>query len=136
MCDEAYYEEQRRRAKKLYAAKHIGLGDANAFANWFVEKLKSQQCKCFYCDTSIHDIQKLIAAGLLKTRSVRGTGKRGPVLEIDKQEKGYNENECVLVCYYCNNDKSYTSSKEDYKLYFGSNRKQYFILLMERLQKA
>jgi hypothetical protein len=134
MCDEAYFEAQRIRVKKLYAAKHIGFGDAASLAHWYVEQLQRQHCKCFYCDTSIHDINKLIAANLLKTRSVKGTGKRGPVLEIDKQGNGYNKKECVLACYYCNNDKSYTCSKEDYKKYFGPNRKQYFILLMEQLQ--
>lgn len=135
MHDETYYEEQRRRVKKLYAAKHVDMGDAASFANWFVEKLKSQQCKCYYCDTSIHDINRLITAKLLKTRSVRGTGRRGPVLEIDKQENGYCKHECVLACYYCNNDKSYTCSKEDYKTYFGLNRKLYFNSLLNQLSK-
>ena len=134
MCDEEYFEAQRIRVKKRYAGKHIGFGDAASLANWFVEKLKSQQCKCFYCDTSIHDINKLIAANLVKTRSVRGKGKRGPVLEIDKNDDGYVPANCVLSCYYCNNDKSYTSSKDHYKKHFGANRKKYFEYLLKELE--
>ena len=133
MCNEAYFETQRVRVQKLYAQKHTAFGSAAAFANWFVEQLKEYECKCFYCDSSIHDINKLIDEGLLKARSVRGNGKRGPVLEIDKQENGYCIDECVLACYYCNNDKSYTCSKDNYKKYFGPNRKLYFDSLLKQL---
>jgi len=133
MCGENYFEEQRKRVKKLYVQKHVGFGGAVAMADWYVARLKKQECRCYYCETSIDDINRLIAATLLKTRSVRGDGKRGPVLEIDKQENGYCIEECVLACYYCNNDKSYTCSKEDYKKYFGPTRKQYFNSLMKQL---
>jgi len=50
-----------------------------------------------------------------------------------RQGNEYCINDCVLACYYCNNDKSYTCSKEDYKKYFGPTRKQYFISLMKQL---
>ena len=58
-------------------------------AAWFVEKLKRQNFSCFYCETSIFDINKLIDEGLLKTRAVKGEGRRGPVLEIDKNDDVY-----------------------------------------------
>jgi len=63
-------------------------------------------------------------------------GRRGPVLEIDKNDDTYVPKNCVLSCYYCNNDKSYTSSKEDYKDYFGKNRHQYFKTLLDKLNNA
>lgn len=66
----------------------------------------------------------------------KGEGRRGPVLEIDKNDETYVPENCVLSCYYCNNDKSYTSSKEDYKVYFGKNRHQYFKTLLNRLNNA
>jgi len=98
--------------------------------------LKTQKFRCFYCETSIIDINKLIDCGLLKTRAVKGEGRRGPVLEIDKNDDTYVPENCVLSCYYCNNDKSYTSSKEDYKVYFGKNRHQYFKTLLNKLNNA
>ena len=103
-------------------------------AAWFVEKLKRQNFSCFYCETSIFDINKLIDEGLLKTRAVKGEGRRGPVLEIDKNDDVYVPENCVLSCYYCNNDKSYTSSKNDYKENFGANRKKYFDNLIKLLK--
>lgn len=134
-CNEAYFEAQRARVKKLFSAKHKEFGSGSEFAEWYVAQLKQYSCKCFYCETSIHDINKLIAAGSLKTRSVRGDGNRGPVLEVDKQENGYCFNDCVLACYYCNNDKSYTCTKSDYKKYFGPARKSYFDILLDKLKQ-
>ncbi len=134
MCDNKYFEPQWARVKKLYSKKHAAFGGGIALANWYVARLKEYDCKCYYCGTSIHDINRLINAKLLKTRKVKGDGKRGPVLEIDKQENGYGEDECVLACYYCNNDKSYTSSKDEYKKYFGPNRKEYFEYLLKQIK--
>ncbi|MFC7772478.1 hypothetical protein [Flavobacterium sp. GCM10027622] len=128
-----YYEEQRKRVRKIYnGKKHFSYNNRDAFANWYVEQLKKYECRCYYCETSIHDIKRLIDAKVLKTRAVRGNGSRGSVLEIDK-DNIYSKDTCVLACYYCNNDKSYTLEKEDYKIYFGENRKKYFKKLLESL---
>ena len=135
--DQEYLNIEYARAKKnLYKSDRKAFGSAEKLAVWFVEKLKHQNFKCFYCETSIFDINKLIDAGLLKTRAVRGEGRRGPVLEIDKNDNTYIPENCVLSCYYCNNDKSYTSSKEDYKEYFGNNRHKYIKTLLYNLQNA
>jgi len=137
MNQQEYIKQEFARAKKnLYKSERKTFGSADKLAAWFVEKLKSQKFSCFYCETSIFDINKLIDAGLLKTRAVRGEGRRGPVLEIDKNDDTYVPENCVLSCYYCNNDKSYTSSKEDYKGYFGKNRRQYFKTLLNKLNNA
>ena len=135
MISGKYFEEQRERVKnKLYSKqKHSAFGNASELANWYIEQLKKHDCKCYYCKTSIFDINKLIDAKKLKTRAVRGEGKRGPVLEIDKNDDSYVPKNCVLACYYCNNDKSYTSSKEDYLKYFGGNRKKYFESLLVKI---
>jgi hypothetical protein len=134
---EEYINQEYARAKKnLYISERKSFGSADKLATWFVEKLKTQKFRCFYCETSIIDINKLIDCGLLKTRAVKGEGRRGPVLEIDKNDDTYVPENCVLSCYYCNNDKSYTSSKEDYKVYFGKNRHQYFKTLLNKLNNA
>lgn len=126
-------KEYARVKKNLYKSERKPFGSADKLALWFIEKLKTQKFTCFYCETSIFDINKLIDAGLLKTRAVRGKGRRGPVLEIDKNDDTYVPENCVLSCYYCNNDKSYTLSKKDYKDSFGKNRQQYFKTLLDKL---
>ena len=57
---------------------------------------------------------------------------RGPVLEIDKKinDKPYSPENCVLACYYCNNDKSYTLDADDYKKFFGMAHNDYFQYLL------
>lgn len=131
---ELYYKEQHKRVEKLFnKLKHSNFENKKGLADWYVNQLKEYGCKCFYCETSIHDIVNLITKRSLKTRAVRGGGIRGPVLEIDKNDNTYSKDTCVLACYYCNNDKSYTLDKEDYKKYFGENRKKYFKKLLESL---
>ena len=134
---EKYLERQRKRVKKLYAAKHkSGFKTKEEFVEWYINKIKQQKFKCFYCETSIFDINKLIDKTKLKTRKI-GFALRGPVLEIDKKanEKDYIPKNCVLACYYCNNDKSYIFNSKDYKENFGKNRNKYFSKLLNRLSK-
>jgi hypothetical protein len=131
-----FYQSQWIRVSRNFnRAKHKGFIDKNEFADWYVSELKKHDCKCYYCETSIHDIIELINEGLLKTRSVRGKGKRGPVLEIDKNDDSYTKEHCVLSCYYCNNDKSYTTTLDDYKEFFGKNRKRYFDHLLKLINR-
>ena len=134
MSTEEYLKIEFARARKnLHNKERAAFGSKDNLATWFVEKLKSQNFCCYYCRTSIFDINKLINANLLKTRAVRGDGCRGPVLEIDKNDNTYVPDNCVLSCYYCNNDKSYTSTMKDYKEFFGENRHRYFEILLKKL---
>jgi len=128
-----FLSTERLRALKLFTTKHKGgFKNRNDFADWFVAQLITQNCCCYYCETSIILINKLIATGVLKTRAT-GYGARGPVLEVDKKfnEQGYSAANCVLACYYCNNDKSYTLDDVVYKKYFGANRKAFFDYLLQ-----
>ncbi len=132
-----FLKDEKIRVKKLYAAKHKqGFKTKENFVKWYINKVKRQNYKCFYCETSIFDINKLIDSQKLKTRKI-GHGKRGTVLEIDKKinEKDYIPDNCVLSCYYCNNDKSYIFDSKDYKENFGKNRNKYFSKLLNRLKK-
>jgi uncharacterized Fe-S radical SAM superfamily protein PflX len=131
-CNEEYFEQQHARVRKNYKSKHSPFGDKDKFADWYIHKLKEQECKCFYCKTSIFDINRLIDAGILKIRKVKGEGKRGPVLEVDKEGPVYNS-DCILACYYCNNDKSYIASRMEYLQYFGENRNRFFKALLQSL---
>ncbi len=127
MYQEDYIEKEYARVEKnLYKPKRAKFGSSDKLAAWYIEKLKFQEFSCFCCETSIFDINKLIVAGLLKTRAARGGGRRGSALEINKNDEIYEPENSVLSCYYCNNDKSYILSKEDYINYFGKNRQYYF----------
>ena len=122
---EQYKAEEYIRVQKLFTSERRIFGSKVLLAKWFLQQLERQNYCCYYCETSIFVIKKLIAKGLLKTRKT-GNGIRGPILEIDKNDDLYIPGNCVLSCYYCNNDKSYISAKDDYKKFFGENRKRYF----------
>ena len=131
-----FQELERKRVLKLYSQKkHAAFGSKKLLADWFCKKLKEQRAKCYYCNTSIHDINRLIDAGKLRTRKVRNAGVRGKSLEIDKinNKDGYGDTNNVLACYYCNNDKSYTIDGADYKKHFGQNREKYHQFLLDQL---
>jgi len=55
-------------------------------------------------------------------------GIRGPSLEVDQKNptRGYTKDNCVLACYFCNNDKSSIYPADVYKKYFGEARKRHF----------
>lgn len=135
MCNEEFFQSERQRARGLYTkARQNGFESRDDLSDWFVSQLKEQKCKCYFCETSIHDINRLIDAKLIAKRKT-GKGFRGPVLEIDKNEDNYTKELCVLACHYCNNDKSNLMSKEQYKAHFGPNRKKYFDGLLEQLNQ-
>lgn len=134
---ELFLQSEQKRVERLFSKeKHLqGFQNKNELSKWFSRKLAEQDFCCKYCETSIFTIRQLIHEGLLNPRRVRGSGLRGPVLEIDKvrNKDGYQPNNCVLACYYCNNDKSYTLDGEVYKQYFGEARKKYFQYLTAQL---
>ena len=130
-----FLKNEKVRIGKLFSRKKHGKGFLNKyeFVKWFENTIKAQDFKCYYCDTSILDIRLLIKQGKLKIRRI-GYGARGPILEIDRKtnSKGYTKDNCVLSCYYCNNDKSYILNSEVYKKYFGENRKIFFEYLKNK----
>jgi len=132
---EDFLKNEKVRIGKLYSTKKHGKGFSNKdeFVKWFENTIKAQDFKCYYCDTSIFDICSLINQDKLKTRKT-GYGTRGPNLEVDRKinSNGYTKENCVLSCYYCNNDKSYILDSEVYKKYFGENRKKYFEYLKNK----
>ena len=131
---EEFLKNEKLRIGKLYSKKHRkGFSNKDEFVKWFENTIKSQNFKCYYCDTSIFDIRSLIDQEKLKTRKIR-YGARGRNFEIDRKinSNGYTKENCVLSCYYCNNDKSYTLDSEEYKKHFGENRKKYFEYLKEK----
>ena len=107
--------------------------------NWYNQKVKDnkldflnfedfyqwhskQEKKCHYCSLKEEESQKIVMLSILKSNRFPLNGKitqgraRGVWLEIDRKEpKGkYSKNNCVLSCYFCNNDKSDVFNEKEY----------------------
>jgi hypothetical protein len=101
----------RRNRKKLN-----NFCDFNDFKNWYDSQIKI----CVYCNLIEEDCQKIVATGLLSSNRFPIKGKvyrgraRGMWLEVDRKnpKKKYSRENCVLACYFCNNDKSDVFSYE------------------------
>ena len=92
--------------------------DFSEFRNWY----DSQEKICHYCELKEEECQKIVMTGILKSNRFPQDGKlgrgqsRGMWLEVDKiNPKGrYSIGNCVLCCYFCNNDKSDVFHGDDY----------------------
>lgn len=145
MVEEGDFEldnEERKRVRRLYSSKRAranakGIGfnflSPERFAEWWEAKFQKQRGCCAYCETPISVIARIIEKESARSRNVRGGGRRGPKLELErKKSRGpYSEENCSLVCYYCNNDKSYIYDDDEYKKFFGPARRKHFKFLAE-----
>ena len=136
---DAFILEEKERISKYYSTnkkKLIGFNQKSDFVNWYMTKLQDEDCKCHYCETSILVIRNLLKHGLINGRKVGrgGNGFRGPNLELDRKDPFgiYSDENCVLSCYYCNNDKSNTFDYKTYKNIVGPSKK----LVWNQLKKS
>jgi len=111
--------------------KQMGLNsfdDFEDFLNWHNEQKK----ECFYCGLKEQEMQEIVMKGILKSNrfpqnGIIGRGQsRGVWLEVDrlKPKENYSRANCVLCCYFCNNDKSDVFEGNEYKK-FMENRVEY-----------
>lgn len=115
--------------------------DLNAFTSFedFLTWYYKENKVCHYCGLTEIQSQEIVIKGLLKSNrfpqnGVTGRGKaRGMWLEVDriKPKDPYSEHNCVLACYFCNNDKSDVFDGEDYKLFF-QNRYEFLTRLLDK----
>ena len=124
----AFAAQEKLRINKYYQtnkAKLVGFKSNQRFSDWYLNELNCHDFSCHYCGIKIFDLRNLILSGLIRGRKVSNDGIRGLNFEIDRKNpfEEYNENNCVLSCYYCNNDKSNTFDYEIYKETFGLARK-------------
>lgn len=136
-CDEDYLERERQRVRKnVFKLKHkLGFKSSDALIEWWIKQIKLQNYACGYCKTPIRLIQALIKAKVLNGRPTRGNGIRGERLElerIDSKTNEYSRQNCVLVCYYCNNDKSNVYSSAEYVEFLAPAKKKHFLHLFEK----
>jgi hypothetical protein len=108
--------------------------DFEDFLDWYNSKEKI----CFYCGLKEEESQELVMTGILTSNrfpqngiSGRGQG-RGIWLEVDrlKPKENYSRDNCVLCCYFCNNDKSDVFDGTEYKK-FMQNRSEYLKSLIK-----
>lgn len=83
------------------------------FIQWYLKQKKGDDYVCNYCgskEKNLNILNKIITNKRSYTR--------GNTLEVDrfKDDKGYTEENCCLACYWCNNAKTDTFSKEDMQI--------------------
>ncbi len=99
------------------------------FLSWYSNIGKK---KCHYCGILEEEVQKIVVTGLLRSKrfpqnGATGRGQaRGMWLEVDKFNPNgiYSRENCVLACYFCNNDKSDVFGGQEY-LDFYQNRVEF-----------
>jgi hypothetical protein len=134
-----FLQEQSLRLPSYYSsnrAKFSGFGSKDNFINWYLDQIKNNDCKCHYCKVSILEVRLLLNNGVIHGRSVKGNGLRGPNFEIDRKNPvgQYDVNNCVLSCYFCNNDKSNTFDYTTYLNVIGPVRAQIWKVLLDQLR--
>ena len=120
-----YFEYKPKPLDKIRAdflrRKQKGLSSFKDFEQ-FLEWYEKQKKECYYCGLKEEESQKIVITGLLKSNRFPQNGKlgrghsRGMWLEIDRlnPKENYSIDNCVLCCYFCNNDKSDVFHGNDY----------------------
>lgn len=123
--------------KRFYKAKckdnTCSFESLEDFVDWYNE----QEKRCHYCQLTEQDSQMLVINGTVKSKrfpqnGVNGKGtSRGMWLEIDRYDPNgmYSRTNCVLACYFCNNDKSDVFHGDAYKE-FVKDRKGFLTRLI------
>ena len=124
-----------------YRKNQVGLMEFPSLEK-FIEWYNAQPKICSYCGIDEKECQEIVMTGRLKSNRFpqdgiigRGTA-RGVWLEVDRvnpREK-YNVGNCVLCCYFCNNDKSDIFSGIEYKDFY-QNRAVFLRKLLAENQK-
>jgi 5-methylcytosine-specific restriction endonuclease McrA len=114
-------ERTERQLKDLYKRlenRGSSFKDYEAFKKWYY----SQEKKCHYCGITEKETSEIVEKGLLTSKRFP---KRGARLEISRKNPkvDYSEKNCVLTCYYCNNDKSDIFDEKQYKAFFQNRAK-------------
>lgn len=123
-----FLHEEGLRVKKYFSSnkkKLVNFENYDDFRDWYFHELYFYNNKCYYCETSIFIIRELLNNNIIQYRK-SGNGFRGDNFEIDRINPfdGYNRENCVLSCYYCNNDKSNTFNYQIYKEFIGPSKKE------------
>ena len=115
-----------KRIRTLYHNKKklesFDFDNFNRFYKWYIAQHKTQNGKCYYCQTD----EKVIATLFEKKYHNRKRTTRGKHLEVERRDSlknTYSSENCVLACYFCNNDKSDIFSEQEYLRYLKDRNK-------------
>ena len=97
----------------LFRSEKKGLNGFRSFDD-FQQWYSVQELSCHYCGLSEVEMQEITMTGILTSKrfpqnGIIGQGtSRAVWLEVDRIDPNrlYSRDNCVLCCYYCNNDKS------------------------------
>lgn len=87
------------------------------FYTWFI----NQERRCQYCGVSEAEIKIMLDNGSIKTRNAKIEGQdveiRGRKLELDRKDPkfGYEMNNIVWACYWCNNAKTDAFDADEFR---------------------
>lgn len=103
----------------------MGFVTYESFESWYNKQPK----RCHYCHIEEVEIQEIVMRGLLTSArfpkiGLKARGRnRGKWLEVDRKNPNgnYTATNCVLACYFCNNDKSDIFNEAQYHK-FKENR--------------
>jgi len=115
----------RRLRRKFTGARRRGFGDFETFYNWYIEQAQ----ECHYCHITVDTICYLYDNNIIHERLNRGRS-----LEIDKLDPTgeYCPENCVLACYFCNNDKSQIFTAEQYQLFANPTARREYLEALVR----
>jgi hypothetical protein len=122
--------EEIKRVRSLYHNKkslaEFKFKDFNSFYKWHKNQYEHQEGKCYYCEVE----EKVVAKFFEKKYHAGHAGKRnrGKHLEIERKDATllnnlYNGENCVLACYFCNNDKSDIFSEDESREYLKDRKR-------------
>ncbi len=102
------YLTEIKRIQNLCTYKEEGVtktrfGNKGEFLEWYFENWSGDNTTCAYCGVSEKDCRDLFIK-----KGCSRDGKRGMHLEIERKITNgkYEESNCALICYVCNNAKS------------------------------
>ena len=97
--------------------------DFNSFKDWY----DGEEKVCYYCGLTEVESQEIVMTSIITSNRFPQQGRlgrgqsRGVWLEVDriKPKENYSPENCVLACYFCNNDKSDVFHGNDYKAFIA-----------------
>lgn len=119
MRKKKYFNEDATISGLYNSIKQRTKNTKNDISSWPKEKFitwyKNQKKECCYCGCSLAELKEF---NHRKDTINKRNQTRGNSLEVDRFDDnlGYSENNCCLACYWCNNAKTDTFTKEDMKL--------------------
>lgn len=127
-----YKPKTKEQLKKAYNRRQSqgvnGFKGFDDFCDWY----ENQKQVCYYCGLTEIESQEISMTGILTSNRFPQKGKigqgtsRAVWLEVDRlnPKELYSKDNCVMCCYFCNNDKSDVFDGIEYIKFF-QNRVKY-----------